>query len=155
MKLLHHQHGVTFIELIITILVIGIAVTGILQVITINTGSSADPLIQHQAIAIAEAYLEEIVEKPFADPGGPIEMGRADFDDINDYAVIAGQVPQDQNGTPIPGLENYLVSVTVINEAVGPAGNQAPAPNAFRITVAVTTPTASVIQMSAYRTNYF
>ena len=155
MRLYALQRGTTFIELVMSIVIISIAVTGVLLVITRNTGSSADPLVQHQAIAIAEAYLEEILEKPFVDPdGGEPEAGRSLFDDIDDYAAIVAQAPSDQNGNPIAGLGNYSVTVTVVNEAFGPAGNQAPVGDAVRVTVSVTPVVGVPIILSAYRTNF-
>ena len=157
-RLSQSQVGTTLIELIITIIVLGIGLSSILLVMTRNTASSADPLILHQGIAIAEAYLEEIVEKPFADPGGPMEMGRADYDDIGDYAAIVNQTIQDQNGTAIDGLDGYRVTVKIITtEDLGPMGNPAPALNTRRITVEVTTPTSggTPLTMSAYRTDFF
>jgi len=155
MKMFTSQRGTTFVELVISIVIISIAVTGVLLVITRNTASSADPLVQHQAIAIAEAYLEEIVEKPFIDPnGGEPEASRDLFDDIDDYAAISNEVPTDQTGSPIAGLTGYLVSVSVINEAVGPAGSQSPASDTYRVTVSVTDLRGTVIDVSAYRTNF-
>lgn len=153
MTSLRSQIGTTLIELIITILVLGIGLSSILLVMNRNAASSADPLILHQGIAIAEAYIEEIVEKPFTDPGGPMEMGRADYDDIRDYNDIDNEMPQDQNGVAITGLEQYRVSVTVVNEAI----SLVPIGNTLRITVEVTTPTsgATPLTMSAYRTSYF
>jgi len=161
MTSLRSQSGTTLIELIITIVVLGIGLSSILLVMNRNTASSADPLILHQGIAIAEAYLEEIIEKPFSDPGGPAETGRADYDDIGDYAAIINQVPQDQNGNPIAGLDRYRVTVLIVTtEPLGPGGNQVAAANTRRITVEVTTPTTAStggvpLRMSAYRTNYF
>jgi len=155
------QMGTTLIELIITIVILGIGLSSILLVMNRNSSSSADPLILHQGIAIAEAYIEEIIEKPFSDPGGPAETGRADYDDIGDYAAIINQVPQDQNGNPIAGLDRYRVTVRIIStEALGPAGNQVSAANTRRITVEVTTPTTALtggvpLSISAYRTSYF
>jgi len=155
MHLVHLQRGTTFVELIISIVVISVAVTGVLLVIMRNTASSADPLVQHQAIAIAEAYIEEIVEKPFVDPdGGEPEASRSLYDDIDDYNVISNEDPTDQAGNLIADLDKYSVSVDVVNEAVGPAGNQAPAGDTYRITVTVTTPGGDVIPVSAYRTNF-
>ena len=149
------QQGTTLIELIISIVIIGVALSGILLVMNQNTGASADPLIQHQAIAIGEAYLEEILEKPFADPQAPDgETNRNQYDDIDDYNAIVAQVPRDQNGNAIPGLSNYSVTVTVVNEAIGPAGDQAPAGQSFRVTVSVATPINSTIQISGYRTDF-
>ncbi len=149
------QQGTTLIELIISIVIIGVALSGILLVMNQNTGASTDPLIQHQAIAIGEAYLEEILEKPFADPQAPDgETNRNQYDDIDDYNAIVAQVPRDQNGNAIPGLSNYSVTVTVVNEAIGPAGDQAPAGQSFRVTVSVATPINSTIQISGYRTDF-
>jgi len=155
MKCYQSQHGTTLIELIISIIVIGIALAGILLVMNQNIGTSSNPLIQHQAIAIGEAYLEEILDKPFTDPQAPDgEANRALYDDIDDYNAIVAQVPQDQNGNPIAGLGNYSVTVNVVNEAIGPAGNQAPAGQAFRVTVSVATPANQTVQISGYRTNF-
>ncbi len=149
------QQGTTLIELIISIIIIGVALSGILLVMNQNTGTSADPLIQHQAIAIGEAYLEEILDKPFVDPQAPDgEANRNQYDDIDDYNAIVAQVPRDQNGNVIAGLSNYSVTVTVVNEAIGPAGNQAPAGQASRVTVSVATPTNTTVQISGYRTNF-
>ena len=149
------QRGTTFVELVISIVIISIAVTGVLLVMTRNTASSADPLVQHQAIAIAEAYLEEILEKPFVDPnGGEPEANRSLYDDIDDYNVISNEVPTDQANNPIADLGGYRVTVNVVNEAVGPAGNQTPAGSTYRITVSVTASNGDVINLSAYRTNF-
>ncbi len=57
----YFQNGATLIELIITIVVISSALVGILSIINITTRHSADPVVQQQAIAIAESYLEEIL----------------------------------------------------------------------------------------------
>ena len=59
------QTGTTLIELVIAIVIIAIAASAILMAIFTTVGSSADPMIRHQAVAIAEAYLEEIALKPF------------------------------------------------------------------------------------------
>jgi MSHA pilin protein MshD len=151
MHLFRQQAGVTFVELVISIVVIGIAATGILQVMTINTASSADPMIRHQAIAIAEAYLDEILAKNFTDPGGPAETGRADYDDVQDYDGLSDTGARDQGDNAISGLGNYDVGVTVTNEALGPGA--APV-NALRVTVTVTPPDGPDIVLSGYRANY-
>jgi len=149
----YRQRGTTFVELVISIVVISVAVTGVLLAITRNTASSADPLLQHQAIAIAEAYLEEILEKPFVDPnGGEPEASRDLYDDIDDYNVISNEVPTDQMGNPMAGLSAYRVSVDVVNEALGPAGNPSVSGDTFRVTVTVTVPNGDVIPLSGYRT---
>ena len=58
-------HGATLIELIMFIVIISVGLVGILGVMNLTTRASADPLIQKQALAIAEAYLEEVLAAPF------------------------------------------------------------------------------------------
>jgi MSHA pilin protein MshD len=150
--------------LIISIAVIGVALAGVLLVIVRNTQASADPMIWHQAVAVAEAYLEEIVAKEFADPGGPVGETRATFDNVADYHNLAnngclttsaacpalGDCACDQSGAPIDGLRDYRVNVQVIAEAL----NGIAAANALRVEVTVTPPHGGAITVSGYRTNY-
>lgn len=144
--------GVTLVELIVSIVVIGVAVGGVLAVMTRNTQSSADPMVQHQATAIAEAYLEEILTKEFADPGGPAIETRPTFDNVADYGGLNNIGARDQNDNPIVGLENYTVNVVVaaddLNTITLLSGN------ALRVTVTVTHPQSGAIAISGYRTNY-
>jgi MSHA pilin protein MshD len=59
------QGGLTLVELVIFIAVIGIAVSGILLVLNQTTQRSADPQMRKQALALAEALLEEVELMPF------------------------------------------------------------------------------------------
>ena len=82
------QGGLTLIELVVSIAVVGIALTGALLAIDQTTVRSADPMIQHQGSAIAEAYLEEILLKDFLDPDTltvcpPREPGRDLYDNLH------------------------------------------------------------------------
>jgi len=60
-----YQQGVSLIELITFIVIISVALAGILLVMSVTTRNSADPLIHKQALAIAEAMLEEVELMPF------------------------------------------------------------------------------------------
>ncbi len=59
------QRGISLIELIMFIIIVGIGVAGILLVFNVTTKASADPLIHKQMLAIAEALMEEVQAKPF------------------------------------------------------------------------------------------
>jgi len=59
------QRGISLIELIIFIVIISIALTGILLVMNQVTAHSADPILRKQALAIAESILEEVELMPF------------------------------------------------------------------------------------------
>src|SRR2546425_10927791 len=62
-----------FRSLIVFIVIVGIAVAGVVGALSMATRASADPMIQKQALAIAEALLEEVQLQPFTycDPDDP------------------------------------------------------------------------------------
>lgn len=154
-----HAKGFTLMEMIIAIVVLTAAVSGILFAFLQNTARSADPMVRQQAIIIAQAYLEEIMLKPYDNPDG-IETGsceegvgnRIQYDDVADYSCIndtAGAV--DQFGNSLAGLGAYNVAVTVANATIG-----APGVNARRIDVTVTHDSQPLnIIVTGYRTSYF
>ena len=80
------QRGVTLIELVIFIVVVSVAVVGLLQIFARTTASSADPQLRKQALAIAEAMLDEIEGArftfcdPLADPAADMATNAAPFD---------------------------------------------------------------------------
>ena len=57
--------GLTLIEMMIFIVVVGIGLAGVLAAINYATARSADPMIRKQALAAAESLLEEILQQPF------------------------------------------------------------------------------------------
>lgn len=114
------------VELVVSIVIISISVTGVMMVITQLAGSSADPMIRTQATAIAQAYLEEILAQPLSDPDGgetgAAETGeaRATFDDVQDYNGLndtTGAV--DQFANPINGLGAYNIAISVTDSTLG------------------------------------
>lgn len=144
------ESGLTLVELVITIAVLAIAVTGILLVLNENVAHSADPMVEQQAVNIAEAYLDEILNQSFTDPDGSnVGETRPTYDDVNDYNGLS-EAPHDQSGNAVAGLSNYTVTVTVTNNVT--LGTDA---NATRVDVNVVyTPTNISITLSGYRTSY-
>src|SRR5262245_50379764 len=59
------ERGLTLIELLIAIIVIGIAVTGTLMLFNRSVRASADPMVRKQAVAIAESMLNEVMAQAF------------------------------------------------------------------------------------------
>jgi MSHA pilin protein MshD len=51
----HHQRGMTLIEVVISIVIVAIAVGAVLGVLSQNARHSADALVLSQAVSIAEA----------------------------------------------------------------------------------------------------
>src|SRR3954468_1161555 len=112
--------GVSLLELIIAIAIVGIALAGAVSVFVVTTQHSADPMSQEQAQLVAEAYLDEILLKKFYDPEiGTVCTGttggetRPTYNNVCDYNGLF-EPPTNQFGTPI-GLPSYNVTVSVVN----------------------------------------
>ena len=58
------QLGVTLIELIVFMVIVGVGVIGLLSVTNSTIMHSADPMLRKQALAIAESLLLEIEQRP-------------------------------------------------------------------------------------------
>lgn len=152
----HRQHGLTLIELIISITIVSISLTAIMSVFSTNAVRGATPMINEQALSIASAYMEEIMLQAYQDPvtsTGTCEEGssnRALFDDVDDYDCIndtSGAI--DQNGNSITGLEAYNIAVSITADTLNGATTK-------RIDVTVTHDGLSNISTSltAHRVNF-
>lgn len=163
------QRGLTLIELIIFIVVVGVALAGVLVVMNQTARYSADPVVRKQALAIAEAILEEALSQPFTwcdpdDPAAATASGygdcatsennlapeggevRSTFDNVNDYNGLATTTNISGGGAAL-----YQASVTVAQSGLnGIAGDAA-----LLVTVSVTTSaTNETVQLQGYRTRY-
>ena len=145
------QIGITLVELVVSIAIVGIAAGGVLLVFHQTVRHSADPMVLHQAVAIGEAYMEEILLKPFNDPDADGEPTRPQFDDVDDYNGLTDVGARDQDNNPIAGLGAYTINVTVGNQPL----NGVPAPQSLRVEVQVTGPNEVDVTLSGYRTDYF
>ena len=109
------ERGVNLVELIISIVIISIACSGVLLVFAQTVRFSADPMVQTQALAIAEAYLDEILARPVTDPDATnAGETRATYDHVGDYAAIVNETPpRNQDGDPVSDLPGYRVDVAI------------------------------------------
>ena len=152
------QSGFSLIELIATIVVVGITATALLSVFSGMVQGSADPAIQQQAITIAEAYMEEIQLKAFEDPQGgetnSSEEGndRDQFDDVQDYNNLQDNLVRDQFDIEVTALAQYRVTVSVGFAALGSITQASQ--DALLITVDVTHNAIDGITLHGYRTRY-
>lgn len=151
----HNQRGISLIELIMFIVIVSVALAGILLVLNVTTKSSADPLVQKQALAAAESLLEEVELQDFipatgaATPNPVTQTNRASqYHIVNDYQGFNTTGIYTVDGAaPIAGLGNYNASVSVANAALNGIA-------AVLITVTVTDPQGNAMQISGYRTAY-
>ena len=174
------QRGVTLVELIMFIVIVSTALTGILLVMNQVTAHSADPLIRKQALAIAESLLEEVELMPFTycDPddasavtaastagcttvevaGVENDVSRYDttlpFDNVSDYNgfdMAAGSIMDITNTNT--GLNGYtLQPITVA--AVDFDNITVASGDALLVTVTVTDPAGNDIVLEGIRTRY-
>jgi MSHA pilin protein MshD len=97
-----NQSGFSLIELVITIVVLGIALTALSSSLFSGVSQNANPLWQTKATQLSQAYFDEILSMKYQDDsplgGGSAISGtcsingpetgendRSDFDDVDDY----------------------------------------------------------------------
>jgi MSHA pilin protein MshD len=146
------QAGTTLIELVVAIVIITIAAGAVLMGLSTSLTGSADPMIRHQAVAIAEAYLEEIALRSFADPDGVDGEGSRNlFDDVDDYNGLVDNGARNQFGAAIADLSEYTVSVSVAASGALPS---IASTDLYLISVTVTHPVNVSFTVSRYRANF-
>ena len=146
------QQGVTLIEMVVAITIVAVAATTILAAIGSVASRSADSMQQQQAIAIAQAYLDEILQRWVVDPNGtPPNTGRGSWDLVDQYNGLVDVGAHDQFGNAIAALSGYTVRVTVSQSSALPG---IAAANARRIDVSVSYAPSGSVTLSGYRTNY-
>ncbi|WP_240904623.1 prepilin-type N-terminal cleavage/methylation domain-containing protein [Stutzerimonas balearica] len=132
------QHGMTLVELVITIVIIGIAAAALFSAMASITARSADPMLRQQSLYIAEAYLGTLLV----------------VDLTNNPPLIPAveALPHGIDNEPILELSGYRVTVVLDNNAkLGPSGEQV---DATRIDVSVKDPSGQVLTLTGYRTDY-
>ena len=141
--------GVTLMELIVFIVIVGVAMAGIFGAFNTMTAASADPQVRKQLVAIAESLMEEVQLMPFTycdpdDPaaptatspagcgtqegigaeGGETRGGDPQFDNVSDYdGFTMNSGIQDISGNTITGLGAYSASVSVAAVDLGPGSD--------------------------------
>lgn len=140
--------GFTLIELIVAIVVLAIAVAGVIAGLSAVAVRSADQMVSEQANAIASAYLNEVLQKPFGANDG--QAGRSNLDVVDDYAGLTDAGVRDQTGAVVPGLGSFTVVVTVTAVALGAV----PAAEAREVDVTVTHTSGISVVLSGFRTQH-
>ena len=124
------QRGVTMIELILFIVIVGIAVGGIITVMNMTSRGSVDPVRRKQALIIAEGLLEEVELARFSycDPADPV----ADDADNTSSTAACTTVPERwgqlapepaASGRPYDNINDYVTApdtwTTAFNNGAG------------------------------------
>jgi MSHA pilin protein MshD len=177
------SRGLSLIEQIVFIVVVGAAVAGVLSALNFATRASADPMIQKQALAIAEAILEEIQLQPFTycDPddanaatasstaectaGGAEVIGPEPAAPYGPETRTGGTTPfdnvNDYHGFSMTGMTdiagNPISGLGEYAVSVNIAGQPLagiPAAESLLITVTVTGPSNTSVTLHGYRMRY-
>lgn len=116
-----NQRGFTLPEVIIAIVVLGVGLAGVLLALRTVARSSGDPVVQRQMQAIAQELLEEIQHKPYAPVAhtAPVACARDTFNDVSDYDGYSCTGMRTVDGTTIPALAGFTVSISVSSGSLG------------------------------------
>ncbi len=148
---IRRQAGVTLVELIIAMVIIGVAAAGMIGAFSTSVRGSVDPVIHKQMTAIAEGLMEEIQVKPFAVQASVAGAVRQDFNDVRDYHNYTSTGMVDIDGNAVAGLERYQVTVTAATSAI--LAPDVPAADTIEIAITVRNGT-DVFTLTGWRTNY-
>lgn len=170
------EAGFTLIELVAFMVIVSFGILAALRAIDFAAHFSPDPLVQKQALAIAESLLQEIEAQPdtYCDPDDPAvatatspagcatpevlgpEGGETryspttPFDNVNDYNGFSMTGIRNLNNAVITGLGAYNATVSVAQNGFGAV----PAAEGLIITVTVTGPGNVNITLQGYRARY-
>lgn len=146
LKKIRHQQGVSLIELIVFIIVVGIASGALFKVYNYSVSRNADPIIQVRALELAQTKLDEVLALKYdaKTPTGGIpacgatggeacdNTSDANMNDVDDF--------NNSSDTPYTG---YTRTVTVTTNN-----------NLKLITVTVAGPRSYSVRLAAYRANF-
>lgn len=107
--------GVTLVELIVFIVIVGVAMAGLFAAFNTITAASADPQVRKQVLAIAESLMEEVSLMPFThcDPDDPLAptaaIGACTGAASNEDAAIGPEAGETRYNaaTPFDNVSDY------------------------------------------------
>lgn len=178
-----NQKGSSLIELVMTIVIVGIALAGLVSSLNFSTQHSVDPVVKKQALAIAGELLEEIKLMPFTwcDPtdiamataasaanctggaGGPNdesalplgpEAGQTRYSATNPFNNVSDYNGFSMASGSILDINGNNLGLTGYSVTVVVATKAIGGVNALSIIVTVTGPLNTVVQMEGYRARY-
>lgn len=143
------QHGVTLIELVVSLALAAVLLGAIWNAWSLLTRGSVDPLVSRQAFAVAQSLLREIELQPLPGDGATAGAGpgRTGFASIADYNGLAMNGITDAEGQAVTGLQAYRAQVSVTAQAL--AG--VPASDGWWVQVTVTDPAGGTTTLGQWR----
>src|SRR6187455_283650 len=105
------SRGVTLVELIVFIVIVGVAMAGLFAAFNTITAASADPQVRKQVLAIAESLMDEVALMPFTfcDPDDANAatatgsgIGGTGCASVSEDTAIGAEGTEDRYGTTAP-----------------------------------------------------
>ena len=135
------QSGLSLIELIVFIVIVGIGVAGITATYNVVVRGSVDPMVRKQALAIAESLLLEIEQQAFTwcDPQDDNVTTAVNAAGCavaaNNQSILAATLGElrGNNATPFDNVADYNGYAAAGSDIVGGNANAA-----YAVTVAIT-----------------
>ena len=176
--------GISLIEVVILIVVVGIGFSALFALQANTARMSVDPVVRKQALAIATSLMEEIQLRGFTycDPddanvytaastadcttiealgleAGESHATRSTLDHVSDYAGFpgmsgAGIVDIRGNAISATDLAGYSVAISVVNITAAELSQVTDTTAGLKITVTVTGPAGVSIALEGYRLRY-
>lgn len=120
--------GFTLLEVMIASGILSFATLGLVQAVSSGQSQTLDALRRARGTALADAMLEEVLARPYADPQGDTGFGpdtgeaaRAAYDNLDDYhgyTEAAGSIADAAAGAYPTAYQRYSRSVTVVAETI-------------------------------------
>lgn len=162
------QQGFSLLELILYMVIVGVALAGVLSTFQMAGRNSADPMLRKQALTVAEMMLEQILAKSYAND--PLDLDNtgnlygctpttvvkcrpntvadlANYNDVSDYDGWDQTGVYQQDGSLNSLLANdYHVTVSVTSHLLNGLGSK-------KIDVSVSG-AFETMHLTGYRTEY-
>lgn len=119
------QRGLSLIELVMFMVIMGVAAVTVLQLLNISTKASADPVRRKQALLLAEAFMEEVQQArfTFCDPSdlnaatATSAVGGAPDDPTKCAATVEAFGPENGESRPYNNVNDYVTAVNTAQQS--------------------------------------
>ena len=112
---LRHR-GLSLVECLLATAILGFAVIALSQAVVAGHMQTADALHRARAMELGEALMEEVLRLAYTDPDGPGEVGRGNFDNLQDFdgfSETAGTLTAADGTTLGAPFQGFARSVSV------------------------------------------
>jgi hypothetical protein len=148
------------VESVLATVIVGVMMVAAVQTVAASRMIQFKSAERAQGVLLAGELITEVLARAYEDASSPVfgpeagETGRAQFDDADDYHNWQEQPPQQPDGTPVVGLDQWRREVVI--ERVPPlnlALLSAVDTGARRVTVTVRHRGVPIVRLYAVRTS--